>query len=88
MKKLTMTANSIVFPYIGTGICTCEYILQQYLVLEVSVKSGIGAAPQTSYTAFRFLYTAPAVNIADGCDLIMKHILNFPIKYSIKAVIT
>ena len=45
MKKLTMTANSIVFPCIGTGICTCEYIQHQgYLVLEVSVKSGIGAA--------------------------------------------
>ena len=26
MKKLTMTANSIVFPCIGAGICTCEYI--------------------------------------------------------------
>ena len=44
MKKLAMTANSIVFTCIGTGICTCEYIQLQYLVLEVSVKSGIGAA--------------------------------------------
>ena len=44
MKKLTMTVNSIVFTCIGTGICTCEYIQLQYLVLEVSVKSGIGAA--------------------------------------------
>ena len=44
MKKITMTANSIVFTCIGTGICTCEYIQLQYLVLKVSVKSGIGAA--------------------------------------------
>ena len=43
MKKLTMTANSIVFTCIGTGICICEYIQLQYLVLQVSVKSGIGA---------------------------------------------
>ena len=39
-----MTANPIIFPCIGTGICTCEYIQLQYLVLEVLVKSGIGAA--------------------------------------------
>ena len=26
MKKLTMTANSIVFSCIGTDICTCENI--------------------------------------------------------------
>ena len=44
MKNLTMTANSIVFTCIGTSICTCEYIQLKYLVLEVSVKSGIGAA--------------------------------------------
>ena len=36
-----LTTHSIVFPCIGMGICTCEYILQQYLVLEVSVKSEI-----------------------------------------------
>ena len=39
-----MTANSIVFTCIVTGICTCKYIQLQYLVLEVSVKFGIGAA--------------------------------------------
>ena len=31
-------------PCIDIGTCTFKYIKQQYLVLEVSVKSGIGAA--------------------------------------------
>ena len=46
MKKINNDSklNPIVFTCISTGICTCEYIQLQYLVLEVSVKSGIGAA--------------------------------------------
>ena len=44
MKKLIiMTANFIFFMY-RYWYLYCEYIKQQYLVLEVSVKSGIGAA--------------------------------------------
>ena len=35
--KFILTTHSIVFPRIGIGTCTGEYIKQQYLVLEVSV---------------------------------------------------
>ena len=42
--KLILTTNSIVFPCIGISTCTCECIEQQFLVLEVLVKSGIGTA--------------------------------------------
>ena len=33
---------------ISIGTCTCRYFLLQYLVLEVSVKIGIGAALVTT----------------------------------------
>ena len=42
--KLILTTHSVVYPCIG--ISTCEYNKQQYLVLEVLVQSGIGAALQ------------------------------------------
>ena len=32
--------------HVSVLACTCEYIKQQYFILEVSVKSGIGAAPK------------------------------------------
>jgi len=39
-----MYTHSIVLPSIGISTCTYEYIQQQYLILEVLVKSGIGVA--------------------------------------------
>ena len=39
-----LSANSMAFSCIGISTCTCEYSLEQYLVLEVLVKSGISAA--------------------------------------------
>ena len=41
---------------IGIGTCTCRYFLLQYLVLEVSVKIGIGAALPKSYINSLNLY--------------------------------
>ena len=41
---MTVTTKSIVLPCTGIGPYACECIKQQYLVFEVSVKSGISAA--------------------------------------------
>ena len=37
------------FKVLGIGTCTCRYFPAEYLVFEVSVKSGIGAALVDSY---------------------------------------
>ena len=43
--KLILTTHSIVYPCNDIGTCTFKYNKQQYLVLEVSVKSGIRLQP-------------------------------------------
>ena len=79
-KKLIMIAHFIAFACISIGTCSCEYMLQQYLVLEVLIKSGIAAAlllyvfdtHEMIQHLLRFLMVAPSPKLCHK-DYYLKH---------------
>ena len=64
-------------PCIGIDTCTCDYIEQQYLIFEVSVKSGISAALKISIIGSSFHEFSPFLIIFGGLHRVLKVMQHF-----------